>query len=147
MSDGAKNIQDQFDSEFLSPKITGNLTGSWLCLLCFAVTWRAGRHLYLVRTTVNVGPEKAGVGGSTPSLATIILNNLAQSQVELLVSSRSAVATGSRVDSPATMIVKNLAQRAFSQSAFSPRSCAEWRESQPAVLLPLPWDPSLTLRL
>jgi hypothetical protein len=35
--------------------------------------------------------EKAGVGGSTPSLATIILNNLAESLLALPVRFQSAV--------------------------------------------------------
>jgi hypothetical protein len=37
------------------------------------------------------GPEKAGVGGSTPSLATIILKNLAESRLTLPVRSQSAI--------------------------------------------------------
>ena len=41
-----------------------------------STTSSATRATKLSLITVNSGPEKAGVGGSTPSLATIILNDL-----------------------------------------------------------------------
>ncbi len=44
----------------------------------------------LCRVKLLNNPEKAGVGGSTPSLATIILKNLAESGLALPVRSQSA---------------------------------------------------------
>ena len=44
-----------------------------------------------VAQVVERSPEKAGVGGSTPSLATIILKNLAESRLTLPVRSQSAI--------------------------------------------------------
>jgi DNA-binding HxlR family transcriptional regulator len=45
----------------------------------------------VVGNTGNPSSEKAGVGGSTPSLATIILKNLAESRLALPVRSQSAL--------------------------------------------------------
>jgi hypothetical protein len=54
------------------------------------------------------GSEKAGVGGSTPSLATIIPKNLAESRLALPVRSQSAVFRRDPVRFLATMMVKDL---------------------------------------
>ena len=65
--------------------------------------------------------EKAGVGGSTPSLATIIPNNLAASSVDRLVRSQSAAATRFLTGSWSHMIVKDLVEAAFSLGPLSVR--------------------------
>ncbi len=41
------------------------------------MTYGVVRAFQVIVNTLLCSPEKAGVGGSTPSLATIILNNLA----------------------------------------------------------------------
>ena len=43
-----------------------------------ASTWQSHVALQVVKSTCYTYPEKAGVGGSTPSLATIIPKNLAE---------------------------------------------------------------------
>ena len=48
---------------------------------------------------ILINAEKAGVGGSTPSLATIILKNLAESRLALSVRSQSAIFGEIRFDS------------------------------------------------
>jgi hypothetical protein len=42
------------------------------------MTYGVVRAFQVIVNTLESSPEKAGVGGSTPSLATIILNNLAE---------------------------------------------------------------------
>jgi hypothetical protein len=64
--------------------------------------------------------EKAGVGGSTPSLATIILTNLAESR---LVRSQSAVFRRDPVRFLAAMMVKDLTSNCPSLSPLSVRFC------------------------
>jgi len=54
-------------------------------------------------------PEKAGVGGSTPSLATIIPNDLAVSAVVVPVRSQSATARPYQTASWSHVIVRDLA--------------------------------------
>src|ERR1700730_15665755 len=60
-----------------------------LSLTTSQVLRRPPKSLKLFKTQHNVA-EKAGVGGSTPSLATIILKNLAESPLALPVRSQSA---------------------------------------------------------
>ena len=47
-----------------------------LDLECLSMTYGVVRAFQVIVNTLLCSPEKAGVGGSTPSLATIILNNL-----------------------------------------------------------------------
>jgi hypothetical protein len=72
-------------------------------------------------------PEKAGVGGSTPSLATIILKNLAESRLTLPVRSQSAVFWRNPVQFLATMMVKDLSSNWLSLSPLSVRFCLQRR--------------------
>ena len=70
----------------------------------------------------DYSPEKAGVGGSTPSLATIILKNLAESRLAFPVRSQSAVFRRDPVRFPATMMAKDLNSNCLSLSPLSVRS-------------------------
>ena len=85
-----------------------------------AVSRRISSARGQVAQMVERSPEKAGVGGSIPSLATIISKNLVQFNRRFPVRSQSALE--SRVQSHfwGRMIVKDLVQIIFSQSAFSP---------------------------
>jgi hypothetical protein len=76
----------------------------------------------LLQLQLNVA-EKAGVGGSTPSLATIILKNLAESRLALPVRSQSAVFRRDPVRFQATMMVKDLKSKCLSLSPLSVRFC------------------------
>src|SRR5882762_8520262 len=72
-------------------------------------------------------PEKAGVGGSTPSLATIIPKHLAESCLALPVRSQSAIFRRDPVRLLATMMVKDLSANCLSLSPLSVRFClAAW---------------------
>ena len=75
----------------------------------------------VVDNTVFSSPEKAGVGGSTPSLATIILKNLAESRLALPVRSQSAVIWPDPVRFLATVMVKDLKSDYLSLSPLSVR--------------------------
>ena len=87
-------------------------------------------------------PEKAGLGGSTPSLATIILNNLAESRLALPVRSQSAVFLArsglipGHDDGEGLKLALPLAQ-----SAFSPLLSAAWLKIAVSMALPQPCDP------
>ena len=74
-----------------------------------------------VAQVVERSPEKAGVGGSTPSLATIILKNLAESRLTLPVRSQSALFRRDPVRFPAAMMVKDLTSSGLSLSPLSVR--------------------------
>ena len=76
-----------------------------------------------VAQVVERSPEKAGVGGSTPSLATIILNNLAESRLTLPVRSQSAVFWRDPVRFLDAMMVKDLNSHCRSLSPLSVRFC------------------------
>ena len=76
-----------------------------------------------VAQVVERSPEKAGVGGSTPSLATIILKNLAESRLALPVRSQSAIFRRDPVRFLATMMVKHLNSNCLSLSPLSVRYC------------------------
>jgi hypothetical protein len=67
--------------------------------------------------------EKAGVGGSTPSLATIILKNLDESRLALPVRFQSAIFRQDPVRFLATMMVKDLDSNCPSLSPLSVRFC------------------------
>jgi hypothetical protein len=69
-----------------------------------------------VAQVVERSPEKAGVGGSTPSLATMILKNLRDSPRDLSACCRSAV----RVIPCTCMSLKNLPRMGSHQSASPP---------------------------
>ena len=67
-------------------------------------------------------PEKAGVGGSTPSLATIIPKQLAESRLALPVRSQSAIFRRDPVRFLATMMVKDLTRIASRSVRFQSAS-------------------------
>ena len=67
--------------------------------------------------------EKAGVGGSTPSLATIIPKQLAESRLAFPVRSQSAIFRRDPVRFLATMMVKDLSSNCLSLSPLSVRFC------------------------
>ena len=83
---------------------------------CEVKLLKNGRDKLVVRS-----PEKAGVGGSTPSLATIILKNLAESRLTLPVRSQSAIFRRDPVRFPAAMMVKDLTSSGLSLSPLSVR--------------------------
>ncbi len=66
---------------------------------------------------VERSPEKAGVGGSTPSLATIILKSLVESRLAPSVRSRSAFFRRDPVPWLDTLMLKGLNSNCF---LFSP---------------------------
>ena len=76
-----------------------------------------------VAQVVERSPEKAGVGGSTPSLATIIPKQLMESRLALPVRSQSAIGRRDPVRSLATMMVKDLNSNCLSFSPLSVRFC------------------------
>jgi hypothetical protein len=65
------------------------------------------------RALVDYSPEKAGVGGSTPSLATTFQSTYSESRLALPVRSQSAFARGSGSRCRIGMAVKNLGAVAF----------------------------------
>ena len=77
----------------------------------------------VVDNTVFSSPEKAGVGGSTPSLATIIPKNLAESRLALPVRSQPAVFRRDLVRFLATMMAKDLNSHCLPLSPLSVRFC------------------------
>jgi hypothetical protein len=81
-------------------------------------------------------PEKAGVGGSTPSLATNILKSLPTSRLVLPVRFQSALVIRSRVGCCSYLIAKNLAQPVWFLSPLSIRFCPRaWLTSHGALPL------------
>ena len=72
---------------------------------------------------VERSPEKAGVGGSTPSLATIIPKNIAESRLALPVRSQSAIFRRDPVRFLAAMMVNDLNSNCLSLSPLSVRFC------------------------
>jgi hypothetical protein len=70
-------------------------------------------------------PEKAGVGGSTPSLATIIPKDLAHIEPDLPVRSQSAIFRRDPVWFLAPMTVKDLNSNRLSLSPLSVRFCLQ----------------------
>jgi len=66
-------------------------------------------------------PEKAGVGGSTPALATIIPKNLAESRLAFSVRSQSAFRTRHKITCRTRMTLKNLPRMRFQLSPLSVR--------------------------
>ena|SRR6266576_717131 len=70
-----------------------------------------------------VRTEKAGVGGSTPSLATTFQKNLAESRLAFPVRSQSAIFRRDPVRFLATMMVKDLSANCLSLSPLSVRFC------------------------
>jgi|ERR1035438_3660403 hypothetical protein len=52
------------------------ITHDWSALFVLSSVWQSLSNLEVVGNTGNMSSEKAGVGGSTPSLATIIPNHL-----------------------------------------------------------------------
>jgi len=86
--------------------------------------------------------EKAGVGGSTPSLATIIPKNLAESRLALPVRSQSAIFRRDPVRFLATMMGKDLTSNCLSLSPLSVRFCLRPGWKLPSALpLLQPCDP------
>jgi hypothetical protein len=72
----SKEIEDTFGwSQALAREVAGNsvriLVRSCPVLNALACTWQSHVALQVVKTTGYSHTEKAGVGGSTPSLATI----------------------------------------------------------------------------
>jgi hypothetical protein len=91
--------------------------------------------------------EKAGGGGSTPSVATIVLNNLAESRLALPVRSQSAIFRRDPVRFLATMMVKNLKiELPLAQSAFSPLLSAAWLKIAVSIAPAAAMQSSLTRR-
>ena len=76
-----------------------------------------------VAQVVERSPEKAGVGGSTPSLATIIPKDLAESRLALPVRSQSAIFRREPVRFLVTMMAKDLTSNCLSLSPLSVRFC------------------------
>jgi len=75
------------------------------------------------RSEVSGRAEKAGGGGSTPSLATVILKNLAESGLALPARSQSAIFRRDPVRFLATMMVKDLNSNCPSLSPLSVPFC------------------------
>jgi hypothetical protein len=93
-----------------------------------------------------VVPEKAGVGGSTPSLATMFSKNLAESGLALPVRSQSAVFPRDPFRFLATMMVKDLNSKYLSsQSALSPLLSAAWLKIAVSIAPAAAMRSSLTL--
>ena len=90
----------------------------------------------------DYSPEKAGVGGSTPSLATIILKNLAESRLAFPVRSQSAVFRRDPVRFPATMMAKDLNSNCLS---LSPLLSAAWLKIAVSIAPAAAMRSSLTL--
>jgi hypothetical protein len=67
-----------------------------------------------VVSTQNHGSEKAGVGGSTPSLATILFKDLTESLCLRPVRSQSAFTNRAEGDFSSWLMVKNLTRGDFS---------------------------------
>jgi hypothetical protein len=76
-----------------------------------------------VAQVVERSPEKAGVGGSTPSLATIIPKNLSEARLAFPVRSQSAIFRRNRVRFLATMMAKDLNSNCLSLNPLSVRFC------------------------
>ena len=92
-----------------------------------------------------VRAEKAGVGGSTPSLATIILKNLAESRLAFPVRSQSAIFRDDPVRFLITMMLKDLDSHCLAQSAFSPLLSAAWLKMAVSMAPAAAMRSSLTL--
>ena len=92
-----------------------------LFLSYFPVFGSPTATIEVVGNTGNMSSEKAGVGGSTPSLATIILKRLAESRLALPVRSQSAVFRRDPVRFLATMMAKDLNSNCLSLSPLSVR--------------------------
>ena len=91
--------------------------------------------------------EKAGVGGSTPSLATIIIKDLAESRLALPVRSQSAIFRRDPVRFLATVMMKNLKiELPLAQSAFSPLLSAAWLKIAVSIAPAAAMRSSLTRR-
>jgi hypothetical protein len=74
-----------------------------------------------VAQVVERSPEKAGVGGSTPSLATIISKQLAESRLAFPVRLQSPIFRADPVRFLATMILKDLNSNCLLLSPLSVR--------------------------
>ena len=75
-------------------------------------------------------PEKAGGGGSTPSLATIILKSLFELRGTASVRSRSAAETSSERLMRMSMTLKNLSSTVFQVSPLSVRFARRMAENR-----------------
>src|SRR5207249_9793341 len=71
-----------------------------------------------VAQVVERSPEKAGVGGSTPSLATIISKDLAKDYVFLPVRSQSVCAEGDETGRCTLMISSNFVRTCYSSVIY-----------------------------
>ena len=85
------------------------------------MTYGVVRAFQVIVNTLLCSPEKAGVGGSTPSLATIILKDLAKDYVFLPVRSQSVFAEGDETGRCTQMISSNLVRTLFFLSPLSVR--------------------------
>jgi hypothetical protein len=97
---------------------THSFAHGWPFYEQLSVTCSAEWHLQVIVITVQRGPEKAGVGGSTPSLATIIPQHLAAPFCARSVRSRSAFSEGAETGRCTQMISNNLVRTCSSSVRF-----------------------------